>query len=152
MRTFLSLLAGSTMLSAVFTAGVAHAATVYPLDRATILAGSPFDFKVEFEGAVKPEDIKLTINGEDYKTVLGSEGDFVGMEKGKDDKELGSAIILRQLKLDKAGDYKVEVSAGDQSKSVVWTVYDTAATPKAKNIIFMVGDGLSVAHRCTHHV
>lgn len=147
MRTFLSLLAGSTMLSAVFTAGVAHAATVYPLDRATILAGSPFDFKVEFEGAVKPEDIKLTINGEDYKTVLGSEGDFVGMEKGKDDKELGSAIILRQLKLDKAGDYKVEVSAGDQSKSVVWTVYDTAATPKAKNIIFMVGDGLSVAHR-----
>lgn len=147
MRTFLSLLAGSTMLSAVFTAGAAHAATVYPLDRATILAGSPFDFKVEFEGAVKPEDIKLTINGEDYKTVLGSEGDFVGMEKGKDDKELGSAIILRQLKLDKAGDYKVEVSAGDQSKSVVWTVYDTAATPKAKNIIFMVGDGLSVAHR-----
>lgn len=147
MRTFLSLLAGSTMLSAVFTAGAAYAATVYPLDRATILAGSPFDFKVEFEGAVKPEDIKLTINGEDYKTVLGSEGDFVGMEKGKDDKELGSAIILRQLKLDKAGDYKVEVSAGDQSKSVVWTVYDTAATPKAKNIIFMVGDGLSVAHR-----
>lgn len=147
MRTFLSLLAGSTILSAVFVAGAAHAATVYPLNRATILAGSPFDFKVEFEGAVKPEDIKLTINGEDYKTALGSEGDFIAMEKGKDDKELGSAIILRQLKLDKAGDYKVEVTAGGQSKSVVWNVYDTAATPKAKNIIFMVGDGLSVAHR-----
>ena len=40
MRTLFAFLAATTVLS-----GAAQAATVYPLDRATILAGSPFDFK-----------------------------------------------------------------------------------------------------------
>ena len=39
----------------------AQATTVYPLDRATILAGSPFDFKVELNKQVKPEDVKITV-------------------------------------------------------------------------------------------
>ena len=28
-----------------------------------------------------------------------------------------------------------------------WEVYETPSAPKAKNVIFLVGDGLSVAHR-----
>ena len=44
-------------------------------------------------------------------------------------------------------DYTVEVKAGDESKTVTWTVYATPETAKAKNVIFMVADGLSVAHR-----
>ena len=88
MRMLLSALAATT-----FLAGAAQATTVYPLDRATILAGSPFDFKVEFTGVVKPEDVKITVNGQDYKTVFGKEAEFVAEEKGKEDKVLGSAVI-----------------------------------------------------------
>ncbi len=142
MRTLLLALAASTALI-----GTAGAATVYPLDRATILAGSPFDFKVEFDGSVKAEDVKIAINGADYKAALGGEVEFIASEKGKDDVDLGSAVLLRGAKIDKAGAYTLEVSAGDQKKSVTWDVYATPETPKAKNVIFLLGDGLSVAHR-----
>ncbi|MGG7518906.1 alkaline phosphatase [Allorhizobium undicola] len=140
-----ALLIGLVATTALFGAS-AHAATVYPLDRATILNGSPFDFKVELKSVVKPEDVKITINGQDYKQILGSQAEFVAEEKGKEDKVLGSALILRGAKL-KAGSYKVEVAAGDEKKTVTWDVYETPAKPKAKNIIFFLGDGLSVAHR-----
>lgn len=142
MRTLLLALTASTALI-----GTAGAATVYPLDRATILAGSPFDFKVEFKGTVKPEDVKITVNGADYKTTLGGEVKFIESEKGKEDKDLGSAVLLRDVKIDKAGAYTVEVSAGDDKKSVTWDVFATPEAPKAKNVIFLLGDGLSVAHR-----
>lgn len=142
MRTLLLAFAASTAL-----VGAAAAATVYPLDRATILAGSPFDFKVELKGNFKAEDVKITVNGADYKAALGGEAEFIASEKGKDDAALGSAVLLRGVKIDKAGAYTVDVTAGDETKSVTWDVYATPATPKAKNIIFLVGDGLSVAHR-----
>lgn len=141
MRKLLTTLAAATML-----AGGAQAATVYPLSRATILVGSPFDFKVEFNSVVKPEDVKITVNGQDYTTVLGK-GEFVAEEKGKDDKVLGSSVILRNAKIAKAGKYEVAVTAGSETKTVTWDVFETAAQPKAKNIIFLLGDGLSVAHR-----
>ncbi|MDQ0456913.1 alkaline phosphatase [Rhizobium paknamense] len=140
-----ALLIGLVATTAFYGAS-AQAATVYPLDRATILNGSPFDFKVELKSVVKPEDVKITINGEDYAKVLGSQAEFTAEEKGKEDKVLGSALILRGAKL-KAGSYKVEVAAGDEKKTVTWDVYETPAKPKAKNIIFFLGDGLSVAHR-----
>ncbi|MGJ4858756.1 alkaline phosphatase [Labrys sp. KB_33_2] len=142
MRTLLAALAVTTMLI-----GPSQAAGIYPLDRATILAGSPFDFKAEFAGTVKPEDVRVTVNGQDYKGVFGKDVEFVASEKGKDDKDLGSAVLLRGLTLAVPGSYKIEVSAGGQSRSVTWDVFGTAATPKAKNIIFLLGDGLTVANR-----
>jgi alkaline phosphatase len=135
------------LASAMMLAGAANAATVYPLDRATILVGSPFDFKVEFDTVVKPEDVKVTVNGQDYEAVFGKKAEFVAEEKGDEDKVLGSALILRGLTIAAAGAYKVEVSAGSEAKSVNWDVYPTVAEPKAKNIIFLIADGLSVAHR-----
>ncbi|PZU20872.1 MAG: alkaline phosphatase [Shinella sp.] len=142
MHKLLLALASATML-----AGAANAAAVYPIDRATVLSGSPFDFKVEFSKVVKPEDVKVTVNGEAYDAVFGKKADFIAEEKGKEDKILGSALILRGVTLAKAGAYKIEVSAGDETKAVNWDVYEAAAEPKAKNIIFLLADGLSVAHR-----
>lgn len=141
MRKILAALVATTVL-----AGAAQAAEVFPLDRATILSGSPFDFKVEFDAVVKPEDVKITVNGQDYKAALGKEVEFVAEEKNKD-KVLGSAVILRDITIANAGDYKVEVSAGSETKSVTWNVYGTPSQAKAKNVIFLIADGLSVAHR-----
>lgn len=142
MRKLLLALASATILS-----GAANAADIYPLDRATILVGSPFDFKVELDKVVKPEEVKVTVNGKDYETVFGAKAEFVAEEKGSEDKVLGSALILRDLKIAEPGAYKVEISAGDETKAVTWDVYPTATEAKAKNIIFLVADGLSVAHR-----
>ncbi|WP_119269055.1 alkaline phosphatase [Taklimakanibacter deserti] len=138
MRRFLATLAATTFLT-----GAAAAATIYPIDRATILVGSPFDFKVEFAGLVKPEDVKITVNGQHYKAVFGKDMAFTEKEEKAD----ASAVVARGVILSQPGIYTVEATAGNETKRVVWDVYDTAATPKAKNIIFFLGDGLSVAHR-----
>ena len=62
----------------VLTAGsAAHGQTVYPIDRADILAGSRFDFKVEFAGLVDPAKIAVTLNGEDHAKVFGKSAAFV---------------------------------------------------------------------------
>ncbi|MCE8442553.1 alkaline phosphatase, partial [Rhodovulum sulfidophilum] len=142
MRTLLSALAATTLL-----AGAAQATAIYPLDRATILVSSPFDFKIELD-AVHPEaEIAVTVNGKPYAEAFGTKADYVAEEKGKDDAVLGSALILRDLALAEPGSYTVEVRAGDETRTVTWEVYATPAAPKARNIIFFVGDGLSVAHR-----
>lgn len=39
------------------------AQTIFPLNRAEILASSLFDFKVEFPAVVDPAQVKVTING-----------------------------------------------------------------------------------------
>lgn len=142
MRKLILALASATIL-----AGTASAATVYPIDRATILVGSPFDFKVEFDTVVKPEDVKVTVNGQAYETIFGKTAEFVAEEKGAEDKVLGSALVLRDLTIGTAGAYKIEVSASSETQSVNWEVYETVAQPKARNIIFLIADGLSVAHR-----
>ncbi|QFG36469.1 alkaline phosphatase [Paracoccus pantotrophus] len=142
MRNLLAMLAATTFLT-----GAAQAATIYPLDRATILVNSPFDFKIELDEVHPEGDVAVTVNGKPYAEVFGKPAEFVAEEKGDDDAALGSALILRDLALAEPGRYTVEVKAGEESKSVTWEVYSTAETPKAKNVIFILGDGLSVAHR-----
>lgn len=143
MRTVFAALAATTML----VGGAAQAATVYPLDRATILAGSPFDFKVEFDGVVAPDAVKVLLNGKDAAGVLGGKTEFVAEEKDKAGKVLGSALILRGVKLNQPGRYVLQAKAGAETRSVTWEVFATPAKPVAKNVIFLLGDGLSVAHR-----
>ncbi|CAM3298613.1 alkaline phosphatase [Paracoccus aminovorans] len=153
MRNLSAVLAASTMLTGIaLSIGPAAAADIYPLDRATILAGSPFDFKVELDGTHAEGDIAVTVNGKPYAEVFGKPAAFVAEEKGDEDKVLGSALILRDLALAEPGSYSVEVKAGDETKSVTWEVYATGAVPKAKNVIFLIGDGLSVAHRTSARI
>ena len=115
----------------------AIAQTIYPIDRAEILAGSHFDFKVEYPGLQKPDSVPVTINGEAYEKVLGKSATFIEREDGKDQ----SALILRDIAL-KPGTYTVQAGA----QSVTWTVYKTGPR-KAKNVILFIGDGMSPAHR-----
>ena len=123
--------------------GLAFAQSIYPLDRATILAGSKFDFKVEFPAVVKPEEITVLVNGEGYDKALGATADYVENEDGSG----GSTLILRDAAIARPGVYTVEARAGDESRSVAWEVYATPAEPRAKNVIFFLGDGMTVAHR-----
>jgi alkaline phosphatase len=137
-----SVAAATIAVSVLLAASSAHAQTVYPIDRADILAGAHFDFKVEFSGLVDPAKVSVTLNGEDYAKVLGKAASFVEREDGKDQ----SALILRDVSLAQPGAYKVKVTDGTQTRELGWTVYETPAR-KAKNVILFIGDGMAPAHR-----
>jgi alkaline phosphatase len=128
------------MLVIAISASCAQA--VFPVDRADILAGARFDVKVEFPGLVAPGDAVLTVNGVDHASQFGKAAQFIQKE---DDKEQ-SALILRDVSLDKPGRYSIRVTTTDSSRELTWTVYDAPAR-KARNVVLLIGDGLSLAHR-----
>src|SRR6266699_2019039 len=119
MRRFLAAAAGI----AISMVSAGHAQTVYPIDRADILVGARFDFKVEFAGLADPTKVSVTLNGKDQ-----------------------SALILRDVSLAQPGVYRLRVSDGANSRELEWNVYDSGPR-KAKNVILFIGDGMSLAHR-----
>ncbi len=121
----------------------ANAQNIYPLNRADILVGSRFDFKVEFDGVVAPEQVKVAIDGRDYAKVLGKTADLITHEDGKE----VSSLLLRDAVLKRAGTYTVTAIDGDKGRTVTWNVYDTPRKRAAKNVILFIGDGFSIAHR-----
>lgn len=125
----------------------AQAQTIYPLDRAEILAGSRFDLKVEFPGAPAQSAARVTINGEDAAATTRKDATFVEREDGLEH----SAYWIRGATLDKPGQYTIEAAAGDKTARVTWEVFATGPA-KAKNVILFIGDGLSVAHRTAARV
>jgi alkaline phosphatase len=144
MRSFLAAAAGIAMF---FAASAGSAQTVYPIDRADILAGSRFDFKVEFAGLADPARVSVTLNGKDYAQAFGKAAAFVEREDGKDQ----SALILRDVSLAEPGSYSVRVGDGAQTRELHWNVYETGPR-KAKNVILFIGDGMSPAHRVAARV
>ena len=139
MRTVLAALAGIVI---AMGASAGSAQTVYPIDRADILSGARFDFKVEFAGLADASKISITLNGKDYAQVFGKAGTFVEREAGKDQ----SALLLRDVSLGDAGVYNIRVTDGAETRELRWNVYDTGPR-KAKNVILFIGDGMSPAHR-----
>lgn len=130
----------SAILAIAISASSAQ--TVYPVARAGILAGARFDVKVEFPGLVAPGDTMLTVNGADHAAIFGKAAQFIAREDGKEQ----SALILRDVSLDRPGEYLIKVAAPGVSREIRWTVYDTPPR-KAKNVVLLIGDGLSLAHR-----
>src|SRR5215813_3785339 len=144
MRRFLAAAAG---LAISMGGSAAHAQTVYPIDRADILVGARFDFKVEFAGLADPTKVSVTLNGKDHAELLGKAATFVEREDGKDQ----SALILRDVSLAQPGIYRLRVSDGVNSRELDWNVYDSGSR-KAKNVILFIGDGMSLAHRVAARV
>ncbi|RJR07145.1 alkaline phosphatase [Candidatus Parcubacteria bacterium] len=139
-----------TVLAAALAVAISvtgsYALTIYPIDRAAILAGQRFDFKVEFDRVVNIQDIKVTINGKDYTRVFGKNAEFIEKEKGVNPE--ASAIILRDVEIKTHGKYTVVADDGMNRKVVAWEVYPiNREIKKAKNIILMIGDGMSIGHR-----
>jgi alkaline phosphatase len=133
------LLAAAAVLCAVTAAG---AQTIYPIDRAEILTGTQFDFKVEFPQLAAADKVKVTVNEVEQTAVFGESAAFIEREDGKDQ----SALLLRDVTLSKPGPYKVRATDGVNTREVTWTVYETGPR-HAKNVILFIGDGMSPAHR-----
>lgn len=133
---------GAAAVASLMLVSAASAQTIYPIDRAEILAGTKFDLKVEFAGEVAADKATLTINGADAASVFGKARELIAREAGQP----RSALLLRDVTLNKPGRYTVEAGDGAEHRSVSWTVYDTGPR-RARNVILFVGDGLSPAHR-----
>ena len=135
-----------TVLSTIFVGVGVHtsifAEAIFPIDRASILAGSKFDFKVEFDQVVDASNIKVTVNGEDASRLLKAETQFIPDEDGFK----ASSLVMRGVFIAKPGSYNVVASAGDARVQVTWEVYGTGPR-KAKNVILFIGDGMTVANR-----
>ena len=131
------------VLCATVFSSICAAQTIFPLTRADILAGSKFDFKVEFDGVVDPAQVKVTVNAQDYSKVLGKSAELIAREDGKE----VSSLLLRDASISKPGQYVVAASDGKSSATVTWTVYATPAKRAARNVILFVGDGFSIGHR-----
>lgn len=135
-------LLGVALLAAACTAPAA-AQNIFPLTRADILAGSTFDFKVEFDAVVDAAQVKVSINGQDYSKTLGKTGELIAREDGKE----VSSLLLRDARIQKPGSYVVTATDGKNTQTVNWTVYGTPAKKAAQNVILFVGDGFSIGHR-----
>jgi alkaline phosphatase len=140
MRRSAAICIGAALL--VAGPGLVPAQTIYPLNRAEILAGARFDLKVEFAGAPAADAVRVTINGEDAAAVLGKAASVIVREDGGSH----SAYWIRDAALARPGRYEVEAAAGDRKVRVTWEVFDTPAA-KAKNVILFIGDGMTIAHR-----
>ncbi|MDR2638570.1 MAG: alkaline phosphatase [Helicobacteraceae bacterium] len=136
--------AGALLLTAFALAATsASADTIYPIDRASMIANGRFDFKVEFDKPIKSGDFTILINGKSYDRVFGKKGEFIA-----DEDNLGaSSFVVKEAFIKEAGAYAVEVKALGKTTKVNWSVYAPQNRPKAKNVILFIGDGLSVAHR-----
>lgn len=129
-------------LAATFaTALPAAAQTIYPIDRAEILEGSRFDFKVEFPNAPTSAEVNVTLNGKAPAEIFGKATNFIQSEEG----QKHSALWLRGASLP-AGRYVVEATQGANKATVNWDVFPTAER-RAKNVILFIGDGMTVANR-----
>jgi len=144
MRRFLAAAAG---IAISMVGSASSAQSVYPIDRADILVGARFDFKVEFAGLADPTKVSVTVNGKDHAELFGKSATFIEREDGKDE----SALVLRDVSLAQPGVYRLRVSDGANSRELEWNVYDSGPR-QAKNVILFIGDGMSLAHRVAARV
>ncbi len=131
----------AVLLVAQMGAGLGQ--TIYPLDRAEILAGARFDFKVELpEGVEFANGAAITLNGRSAGEVLGK----APIATPAGGAGAPGALWVRDAVLSTPGRYAVAVRHGGRASEVTWDVF-TAPKAKARNVILFIGDGLSNAHR-----
>jgi len=111
-----------------------------PIDRANILAGSRFDFRVEVAGA-QPDRIEITVNGQDADTF------FKGANPVRTNEIAGKSgeVTYRNVTVANPGPVAVQVIATVAGRSYVdtftWTVLRMGAG-QARNVILFIADGM----------
>lgn len=128
---------------AAMSALSAQAIEIYPVDHARFMTNARFDFKVELDDVTARDKITVEINGKNFNQTLSGKELWLDKEEGVN----ASALILRDTEIKTPGQYTVTVKAGATTKTVNWDVYTTGDKPKAKNVILLLADGLSVGHR-----
>jgi len=127
-------------------AAFVQAAAIYPIDQASILAGSKFDIKIEFNAVINPEAAVIELNGAPIGKALSAKPEFIANENGK-----GSSILFRDVQLSKSGKYQIVARSPQERLQVTWDVYSSGPR-RVKNVILFIGDGMTIANRTTARV
>jgi alkaline phosphatase len=118
---------------------------ILPIDRATVLPGALFDFRVEVHAEALPDDFAVAINGEDAAAFFGAEPTEENWTFGDEAAPTPSqSVIWRGVTLPEPGMYVVDVTADGASTSVTWYARPVQASAGARNVILFVADGMSV--------
>ena len=134
-----------SLILMIFSMG-SHAAAIYPIDAASILAGSKFDIKIEFNSVVGPESIAIQLNGAPIDRLIKAKPEYIANENGQ-----GSAFVYRDVQLNQAGKYSLVASAASERLQVSWDVY-ASGPRRVKNVILFIGDGMTIANRTAARV
>lgn len=119
---------------------------ILPIDRATFLPGAKFDLRIEVHADAMPKDFAATINGKDAEKFLGAAGKAESWKYGPENAQKpAQAMTWRAVSLQEAGAYTVSVTAGGTTKTVHWEVSAPTKSAGAKNVILMIGDGMTVS-------
>ncbi len=147
---------------------------IMPVDGATMAAGQRFDIRVEAAGAAggaAPSGLVVSLDGVDItaRNIL----DATAGEKGRGGTGATAAALStrdrtatapahttnylrRDVSLTRPGRHTVTATTADGAKaSVTWEVFAwqrAGARPRVKNVIFLLGDGLGIAHRTAARV
>ena len=136
----------ASLISLGAISGFVQAAAIYPIDQASILAGSKFDIKVELSQVVDQNDVRIEINGAPLNKSVTSKAEYIPNENGK-----GSSMIFRDVQLLKPGQYRIVAQSPQERLQVVWEVY-ASGPRRVKNVILFIGDGMTIANRTTARV
>jgi alkaline phosphatase len=145
----LPLISSVLLCAGVFISQFAASTVIYPLNHASILVGSKFDLKVEYEKVIDPLDMLVQLNGQPITKLISSKPEYIQNENGK-----GSSLIWRNVSLNKAANYHLtagSISDPTMNREVDWDVYATGPR-KVKNVILFIGDGMSIANRTAARV
>ena len=126
-------------------AAIAQAQTIYPIDRADILVGARFDFKVEFSGLVKPEEIAG--HHDQWPGLRSSVRRIRNVHRPRGRQgSIGAGAARCHAAAARHLQGQGKVAAGEQSREIIWTVFGTGPRV-AKNVILFIGDGMAPAFR-----
>jgi len=129
-----------------FLTNSVYAAVIFPINDASILLGSKFDIKFEFNNVIRQEDAIIELNGLPISKLISIKPEFISNEAGK-----GSSLIYRDVELSKAGKYQMSAKTPQEKVEVTWDVY-ASGPRRVKNVILFIGDGMTIANRTSARV
>jgi alkaline phosphatase len=118
-----------------------------PADRGVLAAGQRFDIRVEAtsEDTGRPEGLRVRLNGVDL-TARNDASANTGAPPNT------TNFLLRGYSVSNAGPVTIQAETSDGAKAVAQLTVEAWNTPRrgasrARNIIFLLGDGMGIAHR-----
>ena len=129
------------------TARAATDIRIMPPDRGVRAAGQRFDIRVEArsDAGSRPERLRVRLNGVD----LTARGDPSANDGAPAD---STNFLLRGHSISTPGPVTIEAETADGTRARARLTVEAWNTPgrdarRAKNIIFLLGDGMGIAHR-----
>lgn len=118
--------------------------TILPINQAKFWKGQLFDFEVEVKGNTTPS-ISVTIDGKDAAEYFKKAPTITPFEGY-------TSYRIDQVAFDTVGDKQITVKAkssdgkvlGSKTRTITYQVVEEAAKKPAKNVVLMVGDGMSM--------